>query len=789
MNYSHWTAGQTGHVSTHVFEPIIIDSDSADTYTAIALLLESDPCIEVLDTIRCQVHELIKSRNPGKTLSEEEIKALTTTHFGDATSTEFGTWFYYPWAKKVVHLLPKEEFIELRTNRNRNKITLQEQQRLSSASIGIVGLSVGRAIALTAAQERICGEIRLADFDHLELSNLNRLRASVFDIEQNKAVLTARAIAELDPYIKVRCFTDGLKEENMDAFFLHDGKLDIFIEECDGLDMKIKARIRAKELGIPVVMDTNDRGMLDVERFDLEPDRPLLHGKISGLDLTTLKPKMTTDEKVPFVASILGIDQMSSRMKASLMEVDQTIKSWPQLASSVSLGAALCTNICRRILLDQHTTSGRWLTDLEELIPTAEPLVNEKLNIAKMTRAQPLTTVAMHTRASQYLDTTTPPSEYPLSSTDCKHLVKAAMQSPSGGNSQPWHFLQWQGHLFLFLDPVRSFSTIDPGRRYAYFALGACLENIRIAASAWQKGIRINMQPQATDGLVAVITGGPKTLSRSSVLLPFLHTRCTNRKKGNALPLPPAIAEGLSKLDQPANTNLSLITDKSKIEQIARLCGQAEKIRMLNTTCHWDMFEREMRWTKEQTEATEDGVDLRTLELSFSDHTGLKVARDQKAMQLVKQWNGGGALEELTEKITKTSSAIGVISIPNTEIAHAIAAGSLLQRFWLQCTRVGIAVQPISAPAFMGLHHLHDEQQVLSPAEHADAAQVYDSLRALMDTTQNTLPFFLLRLSYAEAPTVRSLRRPINKHLTTLQTSHDHDNPELLDNSFLSSTS
>ena len=39
---------------------------------------------------------------------------------------------------------------------------------------------------------------RLADFDRVELSNLNRIPATVFDLGINKAVATARRIAELD---------------------------------------------------------------------------------------------------------------------------------------------------------------------------------------------------------------------------------------------------------------------------------------------------------------------------------------------------------------------------------------------------------------------------------------------------------------------------------------------------------------------------------------------------------------------------------------------------------------
>jgi hypothetical protein len=29
-------------------------------------------------------------------------------------------------------------------------------------------------------------------------------------------------------------------------------------------------------------METSDRGVLDVERFDLEPDRPIFHGLLPG---------------------------------------------------------------------------------------------------------------------------------------------------------------------------------------------------------------------------------------------------------------------------------------------------------------------------------------------------------------------------------------------------------------------------------------------------------------------------------------------------------------------------
>src|SRR5690606_5917140 len=107
------------------------------------------------------------------------------------------------------------------------KITPEEQEELRKKKIGVIGLSVGQSVSLTLAMERICGEIRLTDFDILELTNLNRIRTGVHTIGLKKVYAVAREIAEIDPYIRVRCFPEGLHEENMDSFFLENGKLDL----------------------------------------------------------------------------------------------------------------------------------------------------------------------------------------------------------------------------------------------------------------------------------------------------------------------------------------------------------------------------------------------------------------------------------------------------------------------------------------------------------------------------------------------------------------------------------
>jgi hypothetical protein len=125
-----------------------------DDRHAVQALLRSQPGIRVHDTLLSQLRDLIRSRHPERKLTAAELDSRVTEHFGNSPGEHYGTWFYYPWSSRLVHLLDESEFVELRTNRNRYKITPEEQAELSSKRIGVVGLSVGQSVALTLALER-----------------------------------------------------------------------------------------------------------------------------------------------------------------------------------------------------------------------------------------------------------------------------------------------------------------------------------------------------------------------------------------------------------------------------------------------------------------------------------------------------------------------------------------------------------------------------------------------------------------------------------------------------------
>ena len=349
------------------FRPIILDPVSESDQKIIQDISRISGLIHH-DTLLTQVAELIKIVNPSQRFAEDVLLKMAEDYINKNNKNSLCNYIYYPWRNTLTVLLKEADFIKVRTARNKNKITPEEQDLLSKKVIGLIGLSVGQTVALSLAMERSFGELRIADFDILELSNLNRIRTSVCHLGDRKVNIVAREIAELDPYLKVTIYDDGITKENMRDFFTEGGNLDLLIEECDSLPIKISSRLMAKSLGIPVLMDTSDRGMIDIERFDLDPERPIFHGKLSIFGKEDQLLAGLAENAQSYFMNVVDFENVSKRGKESFMQIGKTLSTWPQLGSSVIMGGGACSYYARMILLKQTCISSRIYIDLDEYL-------------------------------------------------------------------------------------------------------------------------------------------------------------------------------------------------------------------------------------------------------------------------------------------------------------------------------------------------------------------------------------------------------------------------------------
>jgi hypothetical protein len=315
--------------------------------------------VSVVDTYREQLEDLFLIRNPQYRFNkhyEKELEQFIKDHALEKALEACGRWVYFPWSKTLAHYLEDAAHQEIRTARNRNLITKEEQDKFYQCKIGVAGLSVGSHGAVTLALMGGGREIRLADPDVISPTNLNRMRFDFLQVGMNKAEVIAQYIYQLNPYAEVRLFKEGITKDNAAEFV--EG-LDVLVEELDDIEMKVMMREEAKKRRIPVVMatDNGDNVIMDIERFDLNPSAPIFHGNLEGFDVEDLKesPKKMFEA----MAKIIDVSLVPSRVLNSVSEVGKSIYSWPQLASAATLSGVVIAYVVRKIALGENVQEGK----------------------------------------------------------------------------------------------------------------------------------------------------------------------------------------------------------------------------------------------------------------------------------------------------------------------------------------------------------------------------------------------------------------------------------------------
>lgn len=718
--------------------PLIFDRSRDDDAEAMDELRTEVSFIH--DTIDAQLRDLIKIRAPSRMLSDDDLERGVQEFLGAVDIQTYGRWVYYPWSRRLVHVLPQPEFFEVRSDRNRNKITAAEQTKLSRLKIGLAGLSVGNAVAVTLALEGLFGELRLADFDTLDLSNMNRLRCTVDQIGLNKAVICARQIFEMNPYANVVIYPDGITRENIGAFFDDGGRLDIAIDECDGMFAKFKIREEARARRIPVLMETSDRGMLDVERFDLEPKRPLLHGLVGAMTADEVE-RLPPPARIGVLLNIVGMHSMSSRLAASLLEHGRTLRGFSQLGSDVTLGGATTSTAVRRLGLGMPLASGRAYIDLSVLLgnieaPPLPPDIAESNRVARE-RAR------------------------------VEELVRYAVMAPSSGNMQPWLFRHRSQGLHVYRDPARSGGDEDEfGRFDALISIGAAIENITIAAAAQGCETRVELFPAPFDPeLVAVIHLGGEVEGSEDPLFEQIPRRVTNRGTSSRQMLNQTHVQVLMEAARQQGVRLQLCQDRAAMGELAQLLGEADRIQILAPKLHDEYFER-LRWSAEEVARTRDGLDVAGLQLGPGMDLLLQVASQAAVAKNLRSVRGGGVFAAPAIHALTSSAAVGLLTIEGTTPQAFVQGGRALQNLWLTANALGLAVHP-----WNGLINLFTRVE-----RYHGAKLERDDVRALSEMREQFMRYFtvslgdteimMFRLSYADAPKTRSLRRPVEMVLS-----------------------
>ncbi len=301
-----------------------------------------------------------------------------------------------------------------------------------------------------------------------------------------------------------------------------------------------------------------------------------------------------------------------------------------------------------------------------------------------------------------------------MESIDLMRIVEAGIQAPSGENCQPWRFKIFENYIDLFNDPLSDQSLYNVNQGGSLVAHGTCLENMAIASESLGLICDIALFPSPQDKNYVARLNFKKGVATTHPLYASIPRRITNRKKYQTTPLSPSEKESLTNLvsstDSQKNQVKFLEQSEAK-EKLAEALSANERIVFENKNVH-NFFFSHVRWTEKENNDVPNGFFVETLELDAKQRKGFGLFRNWRLLTIFNKLMGVSKMVARDNaKVYKASAAIGAIIGKDNSPVSLVTAGRTFERLWLEATRLGLQLQPITGLLFLSENlEMKDEQ-------------------------------------------------------------------------------
>ena len=294
------------------------------------------------------------------------------------------------------------------------------------------------------------------------------------------------------------------------------------------------------------------------------------------------------------------------------------------------------------------------------------------------------------------------PDDPPVSTLEtARALIGAAVLAPSEWNTQPWRFEVEDASVRLFTDPARLLPGTDPDARGLMISLGAALENLLVAARAYGLRPTVNYFPgEAASGVVAEVLWASGDARRDRALFAAIPGRRTNRRAYDERGIFPEQRAQLS-AQVPDGLSLRWIDDRDAIRAVSNLAHDAVREQIEDDRIAGEQF----GWMRFGSDAERrgDGVPVESLEL------GTFTSWMAKRYFNPKSWFGRFGPEHGAREARdglRSAGALALLCAPARAPSHWLMGGQAFERFALQASALGLAVQPLSAPIEQRRHRV-----------------------------------------------------------------------------------
>lgn len=350
-------------------------------------------------------------------------------------------------------------------------------------------------------------------------------------------------------------------------------------------------------------------------------------------------------------------------------------------------------------------------------------------------------------------------------SSPIQDILELARWAPSGDNTQPWRFeILDERHLIVHAFDTRGHCVYDLDGHPSQIALGALLETLAIAASMHGFRAEFKRRSESPDEnpeyRVELI---PDSQLLPDPLLSHIKGRSVQRRPMQTKPLTKPQKEGL----QGAVGDLyhiSWFDGKVQRCRFAKLMFDNGKLRLTLPEAypvHRNIIEWKSRFSEDKVPDQALGLDAMTLQLMrwvMASWQRVDFFNTYLAGHLVPRIE----MDLLPGLFCAAHFAILAPKPPET-IDDYVAAGRIVQRFWLTATSLGLQLQPEMTPLIFS-RYVREGRRFSSVASAVGSGAALGArLSRLMQDVPVDRAVFLGRIGSGAMATSRSLRLPIGR--------------------------
>jgi hypothetical protein len=330
-----------------------------------------------------------------------------------------------------------------------------------------------------------------------------------------------------------------------------------------------------------------------------------------------------------------------------------------------------------------------------------------------------------------------------------ERILDSARTAPSRDNLQPWRFVVDDETVSFSVDAERD-ST--PDGAMARIALGAALECTSVSAS--RMGATVKPQPPREGALITLSFTNPKRLPDPDL---SRMRRVTNRRLYDGRALDDATLLALRESTPERGLAQAHWFGRERVRALGPLFEQAEELRWLDDGSRARSLAT-IRFDVKDREEVERGLSIGSLELTSPERAALtdlrKPGTSGVAATAVK------TMATRARRLVESASGVCILTTRGTDPMAEVDVGRLMQRVWMTLTQRGLAAHPMTT--------------VMSLAPTTDT-EPDGRLATLLTAFRQTFPnvpaedriAFLMRFGWADAPSVRVGRLPLEQSVAT----------------------